>query len=120
MDNVLLRFVIKTLISALIIAGASELSRRSQFLGALLISLPLASVLALSWLWLDTHDAAKVSAMSTSILWLVVPSLVLFVLLPLMLKNGLSFPLAMLLSCAGTAVAYFAFAFVLRKAGIAL
>jgi hypothetical protein len=118
MDNVLLRFIVKTLLSALIITGASELSRRSQFLGALLISLPLASILALTWLWMDTHDAAKVSAMSTSILWLVIPSLLLFVLLPLLLKNGFSFPLAMLLSCAGTAVAYIAFAFVLRKAGI--
>jgi hypothetical protein len=119
MDSMVLRFVLKTLLSALIIAGASELSRRSQLFGALLISLPLTSILALIWLWADTRDAAKVAALSTSILWLVLPSLVLFAALPLLLRGGLGFPAALAVACVATAAAYGLMVVVLRQFGIA-
>lgn len=43
------------------------------------------------WLYHDTHDAAKVASLSTSILWLVLPSLVFFIALPALLKSHLNF-----------------------------
>jgi len=100
------QFLLKTLISALLIAGASELSRRNVHAAALLISLPLTSILALAWLWHDTGDLTKITAMSHSILFMVLPSLLCFVLLPLLLKAGLHFWLALALSCLGMAAVY--------------
>lgn len=69
----------------------SEVSKRSTMLGGLLASLPLASYLAMIWLWIDTRHTAKIAALSTSIFWLVLPSLVLFLLLPVLLKAKMSF-----------------------------
>ena len=49
-------YLIKILISGAIIAFASEVARRSPALGAIIISLPLISILSMIWLWRDTAD----------------------------------------------------------------
>ncbi len=99
-------FAIKTLLSVLIIAAVSELSRRYAFISALLLSLPLTSILAFCWIYYDSRDAQKIADMSYSVFWLVIPSLAFFLLLPVFLKNGMQFSLALLFSCAGTAAIY--------------
>ncbi|MEO5624162.1 MAG: DUF3147 family protein [Dokdonella sp.] len=99
-------FLLKTVISALLIAGASELARRSTVAGALLVSLPLTSLLAIAWLWRDTHDAVRIAAFASDILWLVLPSLLLFVVLPIMLRSGYSFWLSLGCGLAATMVGY--------------
>jgi hypothetical protein len=83
--------ILKFGISAAVIVGVSEISKRSSFVGGLLASLPLVSILALIWLYNDTRDAQKAAALSTSIFWLVLPSLALFIALPLLLKQGFKF-----------------------------
>jgi hypothetical protein len=88
-------FLIKTLITALIIAGISELSRRYTLWAALLASLPLTSILAFIWIYWDTKDTGKIIELSYSIFWLVFPSLAFFLILPFLLKHGLQFPTAM-------------------------
>jgi hypothetical protein len=97
--------LLKALLSGALIAVASEVARRSSLMGAILISLPLASILALVWLYRDTRDTAAVSALSWSILWVIVPSLVFFVVLPLALRSTGFWP-ALLLACAVTGVSY--------------
>ena len=59
-------------------------------------------------------DAAKVAALSADIFWLVLPSLVLFLLLPVLLKQGWNFWLSLGTSCAATALAYGATTWALR------
>jgi uncharacterized membrane protein (GlpM family) len=98
--------LLKAVISGIVVAVASEVSRRSTLLGALLISLPLTSILAVTWLYRDTHDSDKVAALTWSILWVIVPSLVFFVALPFALRGGMKFGLALLLAIAATAAAY--------------
>ena len=111
--------ILKILISALLIFAISELAKRSSFLGALLASLPLVSILAMIWLWRDTHDAARLAHFSTGVFWLVLPSLVLFALLPpLLTRWHLRFPLALALGCAATVIAYLVAAAVLKRFGI--
>src|SRR5690348_7621027 len=83
-------FLLKTLISALLIAGASELGKRSTLAGAILVSLPLTSLLAMLWLWHDTRDPARLASFSMDVLWLVIPSLALFVVLAWLLLRGLN------------------------------
>ena len=79
--------ITKTLISAVIITAVSEISKRSSLLGAILASLPLVSFLGMIWLYIDTNSIEKVAQLSYSIFWMVIPSLSLFIVLPLLLKR---------------------------------
>lgn len=105
--NPTLWFIVKVAISAVLIATISELGKRSSLLAALLASLPLISVLAMFWLFIETRDVQRVAELTTGIFWLVLPSLALFVSLPLLLRNGVDFYLAMAISIAITIVCYF-------------
>jgi F0F1-type ATP synthase assembly protein I len=87
----MIEYVVKVAVSAVLIVLISETSKRSTLLGALLASLPLVSVLAMLWLYSDTRDAAQVAALARSIFWLVLPSLLLFLLLPVLIERGYSF-----------------------------
>ncbi len=112
--------IIKALLSGLVIAVASEAARRWTLVGAILISLPLTSILALAWLYFDTRDSQQVVALSWAILWVVLPSLVFFIALPLLMRSGLVFAPALLIACAITAVAYAAWIGIARAFGFTL
>lgn len=109
----------KAVISGVLVAAASEVARRSSLLGAVLISLPLTSILALTWLYRDTQDKGQVEALSWSILWVVVPSVVFFVALPLAMRK-MAFGWALLVACALTAVAYALWVWAARRIGLSL
>ena len=111
--------LLKAAISGVIVAAASEVARRSSLLGAVLISLPLTSILALVWLYRDTHDKGQVASLSWSILWIVVPSVVFFIALPVALKK-MGFAPALLLACAATAGAYAVWVWTARRLGLEL
>lgn len=114
----MIQYVIKVVISALLIVAISELSKRSSSLGGLLASLPLVSLLALIWLYMDTKDTAQVANLSTSIFWLVLPSLSLFLILPQLLKYKMNFYLSLSLSIAVMFVFYFSTMLLLKKLGL--
>ncbi len=84
-------FLIKVLVSALLIAAISEVAKRNPSLGALIASLPLISILAVIWLWWDTHDPVLVASHLQSTFWLVLPSLPMFLIVPFLLRAGHSF-----------------------------
>jgi hypothetical protein len=111
-------FVLKALLSGLIIAAASEVARRSSLLGAVLISLPASSILALIWLYRDTRDTGEVANLSWAILWVIVPSLVFFVVLPVALRGGIAFWPALLLASAAAGVSYAVWVWAGRRVGL--
>lgn len=113
-------FLLKTLISALIVAGASELGKRSSVAAAVVASLPLTSMLAMMWLYQETKDTAKVAGLSNGIFWAVLPSLLFFILFPILLKTGRSFWWAMAGSSAVMIAGYLLYVWVLRKFGVGL
>src|SRR4051794_25498573 len=98
--------ILKFAISAALIVAISEVSKRSSLLGGLLGSLPLVSLLAMVWLYQDTGDASQVASLSTSIFWLVLPSLILFVALPFLIKRQVAFYPALGLSVLCMLVCY--------------
>jgi len=71
-------FVAKLVVSALVIAAATELAKKDVFWGALLIALPLTSILAMSWLYVETRDDALVARFARDVLALVPVSLLFF------------------------------------------
>ncbi|MDX1795302.1 MAG: DUF3147 family protein [Hydrogenovibrio sp.] len=111
-------YVVKVLVSAILIVLISEISKRSTLMGAILASVPLVSVLALFWLYFDTKSIDRISAFSLQIVWLVIPSLALFITLPLLLKQGVNFYLSMFLSIGITVLCYLLMLFVLKHTGI--
>jgi hypothetical protein len=52
-------YIIKILISAILIVGISELSKRSSLIGAILASIPFVSVLAFIWIYVDTKNVER-------------------------------------------------------------
>lgn len=113
-------YLIKIILSAILIVAITETAKRSSLLGAMLASIPLISVLAMFWLYLDTKDVAKVSGFASSVFWLVLPSLALFLALPLLLKLGLNFYLSIGISIAITAGCYLLMLSILSFYGIKL
>ncbi len=110
----------KFAISAALIVAISELAKRSSLLAAVLASLPLVSVLAMVWLYLETDDTERIAHFATGVFWLVLPSLALFVSLPLLLRAGLNFPFALLIASGITVAAYFAMLAILRQLDISI
>ena len=114
-------YILKVLISALVIVAVTELSKRGgTFWGGVLASLPLTSLLAFFWLYGETRDLARIASLSWSIFWLVLPSLTLFVALSILLKRGVGFAAAMSISLAVMIVCYLGTAAVIRRFGSAI
>ncbi|WP_072768609.1 DUF3147 family protein [Nitrosospira sp. Nsp11] len=116
----MLYYVLKVFISAIVIVAISEIAKRSTGFAALvaslpLTSLPLTSLLAFIWLHLEGTAPLQIADLSKQIFWLVLPSLLLFLLLPILLKQGVGFWLSLGLSAAATMGCYFAFFFILRR-----
>lgn len=111
-------YAVKVIVSALVIVAISEIAKRSTALAALVASLPLTSLLAFIWLQIEGAQPEKIAELSSQIFWLIIPSLVFFLLLPLLLKNGVSFWLSLGASIASTAGSYLALLPLLRRMGV--
>ena len=113
-------YFIKTLITALIIVIVSEVAKKSSFLGALIISIPLTSLLAFIWLYFDTKDYQKIIDLSYGTILLSVPSFAFFIILPILLKMKQNFVISILISIISTSIIYLIFIFILKKLGVNL
>jgi hypothetical protein len=116
----MLYYVVKIAVSAALIVAISEVAKRSSFVGGLIASLPLVSILAFLWLYLDTRSLEKVGALSHSIFWLVLPSLALFVALPWLLRRTGNFYLSLGLAIAVMLACYAAMVAVLKRFDVQL
>lgn len=116
----MLYYALKVIISALVIVAISEVARRSTGFAALIASLPLTSLLAFVWLHLEASPPDHIAQLSSQIFWLVLPSLVLFLLLPVLLKHGIGFWVSLAMSSAATAACYLALLPLLRRVGVEL
>ncbi|MGE0172254.1 MAG: DUF3147 family protein [Oligoflexales bacterium] len=115
-----MQFLLNTLISALTIAAVAEIGKKSTFMAAILIAMPLTSILSMSFLFVRTGDAAKISDLCYGIIWLVVPTFGFFVLLPTLLKTGMNFWLSLFLSTTSLVIGYYGYNWLLRRFGIFL
>jgi len=97
---------LKALISGLLIAAASTIAKRNPGFGALIASLPLVSVLGMIWLWSEKPDAENMAAHAGATFWYVLPSLPMFLLIPTLLRHGISFWLALIAGCVLTIALY--------------
>lgn len=116
----MLYLAIKALVSGVMVMAVSELARRSAALGALVASLPLVSILAMTWLHHETRDAARIADHAHATFWYVLPSLPMFLLLPALLRHGLAFYPSLAICVAVTTLLYLGMAFALARFGITI
>jgi uncharacterized membrane protein (GlpM family) len=111
----ILYYVIKVLISSLLIVLISEIAKKSGLLAGLLASIPLVSFLAIIWLYIETKDIEKIRSLSIDIFWLVLPSLSFFIVFPFLLGRNMRFGWAMLLSTVIMIILYGCLILILKK-----
>lgn len=111
-------YIIKVLLSSAIIMAISEISKRSTLLGSIFASVPLVSLLAIVWLYLDTKDVKQVADLSQGVFWMVIPSLLFFILFPAMIHKNINFWVSLVVSLIVMVMAYFVMLFILKKIGI--
>lgn len=116
----MLYLLAKAVISGILIAVASEVARRWPGWGALIVSLPLVSILAMLWLWRDTHDPVRMAAHVEATFCFVIPSLPMFLLIPAMLRQSYSFWAALAAGCALTVALYLAMIWIGPRFGLRL
>ena len=113
-------YIIKVVISATLIVAISEVSKKSSLIGGILASVPLVSVLGMIWLYIDTQSSEKISQFSTSVFWLVIPSLSLFIVLPVLLKMKIHFYIALPVGLIIMIGCYYLMIYILGKLGVQL
>ncbi len=96
--------IMKAVISAAIVVAVSEVSHRVPRVGALLLTLPIISVLALFMTWFRDHDLKTVSRLSRETLILVPLGLPFFVPLAFAERLGLGFGTAMVAGFAAAVI----------------
>ena len=97
---------VKAALSGILIAIISEVAKRYPGFGGLIASLPLVSVLGMIWLWRDKPDAANMAAHAEATFWFVLPSLPMFLLIPLLLRQGFGFWPSLIAGCTLTVALY--------------
>jgi hypothetical protein len=113
-------YLLKLFLSAGIIVAVSEIAKFNVGLGALVKSLPLVSILAMIWLYVDTRDTSKIAELSVGTFWLVLPTLPMFLVLSLLLKHGWPFYPALGASLAVMVVCYVSAVPLLGRFGISI
>ena len=112
--------IIKVLLTAVIILIVNKVQVFSDKLSALLIALPLTSLLAMIWMYQARQSSERIAGHAEGTFWFVLPTLPMFLVLPWMLRNGWSFWSALGANCVMTTFLFWVTVVVLRKTGIDL
>ncbi|MEB3206297.1 MAG: DUF3147 family protein [Vampirovibrionales bacterium] len=102
-------FCFKVALSALLLSAVSTLAKHNTFWAGLLASLPMVSILSIIWLFAETQDNEKIVRLCYTIVWMVLPSLSLFLILPVLLRQNWAFLWALITACLLTAGCYYIF-----------
>ena len=119
MTDAMWQLAIKIALTTAVVVAVSEIAKRSSLWGALIASLPLTSLLAFMWIYLETGNTQTIASLSQGIFWLVIASLPLFLILPALLHAGWGFWSSLGLACTVTVGAYFGLVWALGRFGVA-
>lgn len=115
----MLWLITKYFLTAAVVVLVSEEAKRSDRLGGLIAALPLVTVLALIWLYVEKQPLEKIANHARYTFWYVVPTLPMFLVFPVLLPRLGFWPT--LLACALiTVVCFGLLALAVRRLGIEL
>ncbi len=116
----MVRFIIKVVLTSVLIATIAEVGKRNSIMAAVYASLPLTTILAMIWLYLDSNDVSKVSSLSWNVLIAVIPSHIFLIAFPLLVRFGVNFWISLAVSMVLTALAYWGYVVALKHFGVNL
>lgn len=99
-----IHFAVKTALTVAIIVGVSEIVKRNPSLGALIVALPLTSLLVIIWMRVEGGTPAAIAEHARGTFWFVLPTLPMFLILPWMLEAKWNFSLSLFLCCVLTSL----------------
>jgi hypothetical protein len=113
--------LVKILLTAVVILAVTKIQLFSDKLSALLIALPLTSLIAMIWMWHD-RTAGSVADRGEGIanhayytFWFVLPTMPMFLILPWMLRKGMGFYPALGLNVLITIALFWVMVFLLKR-----
>ena len=111
--------IAKYLLTAAVGVLVSEVAKRSDRLGGFLAALPLITVLAMIWLYIERQPLEKIANHAWYTFWYVLPTLPMFLLFPRLLAR-LGFWPALLAGALLTVACFGLLALLLRRFGVQL
>ena len=110
----------KILLTALIIFSVAQVSERSTIMAAVLASIPIVSVLSMMLMFHEGQTALEISAFARDIVWLLIPSLLIFIVMPWLIESkGWEFYPALAAGLSSTIVGYFVMVQLMERFGLA-
>jgi F0F1-type ATP synthase assembly protein I len=111
--------ITKYLITAAVVVMVSEAAKRSDKLGGFIAALPMVTILALIWLYVENQSTEKIANHAWYTFWYVVPTLPMFLVFPWLLSRWGFWPT--LGACVVITIGCFGlFALVVKRFGIEL
>ncbi len=111
---------VKLVVTALVILFVTKIQLVSDRLSALLIALPLTSLIAMIWMQAGKQTPERIANHAEGTFWFVLPTLPMFLILPWMLRAGWGFWPALGVNCLITVGFFWLTVVVLRQFGIDL
>jgi MFS superfamily sulfate permease-like transporter len=112
--------VAKILLSALIIVVVNKVQLFNDRLSALLIALPLTSLIAMIWMHHAGQSSQRLANHAEGTFWFVLPTLPMFLIIPWMLRREWGFWSTLAANCVITVALFWLTVIILRKFGIDL
>ncbi|MEO5916713.1 MAG: DUF3147 family protein [Luteolibacter sp.] len=110
----------KIFLSALIIVVVNKVQLFNDRLSALLIALPLTSLVAMIWMHHAKQSSERLANHAEGTFWFVLPTLPMFLIFPWMLRHHWTFWTALAANCVITVILFWLTVIVLRRFGIDL
>ena len=109
----------KIVLTALIIFSIAQISERSTLMAAVLASIPIVSVLSMMMMFQEGQTALEISAFARDIVWLLIPSLLIFIVMPWLIESrSWDFYPALAAGLACTVTGYFLMVQTMEKFGL--
>jgi hypothetical protein len=80
-------YLLKLFLSAGVIVAVTEIAKRNNSAASIIHSLPLTSLLAFIWLYVETKDSALIGRHAFGTFWFVLPTLPMFLMMPWLIKK---------------------------------
>lgn len=83
--------IVKIVVSGLIIGLVTEISKKYTITGGLIAAMPLTTLLAIIWLYVETKDLSLIREFSRSVFWGIFPALMFFLPAMFLFKKEANF-----------------------------
>ncbi|MES4615335.1 MAG: DUF3147 family protein [Ewingella sp.] len=115
----MLWIITKYILTAAVVVAVSEAAKRSDKFGGFVAALPLITLLALVWLYVEKQPMEKIANHAWYTFWYVIPTLPMFLVFPALLSR-LGFWPTLGVCVVMTTILFGLFALVVRRFGIEL